>query len=134
MVISYAVDLAPDGGTLLVTSPEFPELATYGGDEDEARARAKDAFEEAIAARMDDGADLPTPSQGSDRIALPPLTAAKVVVYQEMRRQHVGKAELARRLGWRLARLDRVLDVQHHSRLDHNAAALNAVGRRLEVA
>ena len=134
MVISYAVNLEPDGDTVLVTSPEFPELTTYGEDEDEAMIRAKDALEEAIAARMDGGADLPAPSHGRHGIALPPLTAAKVVIYQEMRRQHVGKAELARRLGWRLPRIDRVLDVQHHSRLDHIAAALDAVGRRLEVA
>lgn len=134
MVVSYAVALVPDGGTVLVTSPKFPELTTYGEDEDEAVVRTQDAIEEAIAACMDDGADLPTPSSGGHRIALPPLTAAKVVIYQEMKRQHVGKAELARRLGWRLARIDRVLDVQHHSRLDHIAAALDAVGRRLEVA
>ena len=118
MVISYAVDLMPDDGTVLVTSAAFPELTTYGEDEDEAMIRAKDALEEAIAARMDDGADVPSPSSGCHRIALPPLTAAKVVLYQEMKRQRVGKAELARRLGWRLPRIDRVLDVQHRSRLE----------------
>ena len=134
MVISYAVDLMPDDGTVLVTSTAFPELTTYGEDEDEAMVRAKDALEEAIAARMDDGADVPAPSSGRHRVALPPLTAAKVVLYQEMKRQRVGKAELARLLGWRLPRIDRVLDVQHRSRLDHIAAALDAVGRRLEVA
>lgn len=76
-MVSYAVDLAPDDGTVLVTSGDFPELTTYGEDEDEAMARAKDALEEAIAARMDDGADLPPPSPGRHLIALSPLMAAK---------------------------------------------------------
>ena len=133
-MVSYPVELQPDEGTVLVTSAEFPELTTYGEDEDEAMLRAKDALEEAIAARIDTGADVPAPSSGRHRIALSPLMAAKVVLYQEMRRQQVGKAELARRLGWRLSRIDRVLDVQHRSRLDHVAEALDAVGRRLEVA
>lgn len=94
MDITYAVELQSDDGTVLVTSAEFPELTTYGEDEDEAMGRAKDAIEEAIAGRMDVGADLPAPTRGRHQIALPPLTAAKVVIYQEMRRQHVGKAEL----------------------------------------
>ena len=50
-----------------------------------------------------------------------------------MREQGVGKAELARRLGWHLPQVDRVLDVQHRSRLDQMDAALGAIGRQLQV-
>ena len=32
----YPVELAPDGDTLLVTSPDFPELTTFGTDEADA--------------------------------------------------------------------------------------------------
>ena len=42
-------------------------------------------------------------------------------------------AELARRLGWHLPQVDRILDVQHRSRLDQMDAALGAIGRRLHV-
>ena len=45
----------------------------------------------------------------------------------------MGKAELARRLGWHLPQVDRVLDIKHHSRLDQMDAALGAIGRRLQV-
>ena len=55
------------------------------------------------------------------------------MLYQEMKAQGIGKAELARRLGWRLPQVDRALDLQHHSRLDLMDAALGAVGRRLHV-
>ena len=50
-----------------------------------------------------------------------------------MREQGVGKAELARRLGWHMPQVDRVLDIQHRSRLDMMDAALGAIGRRLHV-
>ena len=50
-----------------------------------------------------------------------------------MRDQGIGKAELARRLGWHLPQVDRALDIQHHSRMDQMDAALGAVGIRLQV-
>ena len=64
---------------------------------------------------------------------LPTLTAVKVILYQGMKDQGIGKAELARRLGWHLPQVDRVLDVNHRSRLDRMDAALGAIGRHLEV-
>ena len=118
---------------MLATSPDFPELTTFGEDRHEAVARAVHALEEAIAARIHDRRDVPSPSQGENYAVLPTLTSVKVLLYQEMREQGVGKAELARRLGWHMPQVDRVLDVQHRSRLDMMDAALGAIGRRLRV-
>ena len=132
-MLAYAIELQDDDGTILVTSPDFPELTTFGEDRDEALARAVDALEEAIAARIHDRKDIPAPSQGDTYALLPTLTSVKVMLYQGMRDQGVGKAELARRLGWHLPQVDRVLDVQHRSRLDQMDAALGAIGRRLHV-
>lgn len=132
-MLAYAIELEEDDGAFLVTSPDFPELTTFGDDREEAIARAADALEEAIAARIHDRDDIPAPSQGNTCATLPTLTAAKVLLYQGMREQGIGKAELARRLGWHLPQVDRVLDVEHHSRLDQMDAALSAIGWRLEV-
>ena len=132
-MLAYPITLEDDDGTLLATSPDFPELTTFGDDRDEAIARAVHALEEAIAARMHDRKDVPTPSQGETYAILPTLTSVKVILYQGMREQGIGKAELARRLGWYLPQVDRVLDVQHRSRLDMMDAALGAIGRRLHV-
>ena len=130
-MLAYPISLEDDDGTVLVTSPDFPELTTFGEDRDEAVARAVHALEEAIAARIHDRKDIPTPSQGETYALLPTLTSVKVMLYQGMRDQGIGKAELARRLGWHLPQVDRVLDVQHRSRLDQMEAALGAIGRRL---
>ena len=131
--MSYPIKLEEDDGTIMATSPDFPELTTFGDDRDEAIARAVGAVEEAIAARIHDGRDIPPPSRGNTCATLPALTAVKVILYRGMREQGIGKAELARRLGWHLPQVDRVLDVQHRSRLDRMEAALRAIGRRLEV-
>ncbi len=132
-MLSYPIELQDDDGTVLATAPDFPELTTFGDDRDEALARAVGALEEAIAARIHDADDIPAPSGGTVRATLPALTAAKVILYQEMRDQEIGKAELGRRLGWRLPQVDRVLDLEHRSRLDRVEDALRAVGRRRHV-
>ena len=132
-MLSYPIELEDDDGTVLATSRDFPELTTFGDDRAEALARAVDALEEAIAARIHGGEDIPAPSLGDARATVPTLTAIKVILYQGMRDQGIGKAELARRLRWHLPQVDRVLDVRHRSRLDRMDAALEAIGRHLEV-
>ncbi len=134
MMLSYSIKLELDeNGTVLATSPDFPELTTFGDDRDEALARARNALEEAIAARIHARQEIPAPSRGKLRADLPSLTAVKVILYQSMREQGIGKAELARRLGWHLPQVDRVLDIQHNSRLDQMDAALAATSRCLHV-
>lgn len=133
-MLAYPVRLRPDNGTVLVTSPDFPELATFGDDERNALAHAADAFEEAIAARMAARQDIPSPSRGRRFVTLTTQTSLKVLLYQEMRRQGVNKAELARRLSWHPPQVDRLLNLNHASRLDHIDAAFAALGARLKVA
>ena len=132
-MLSYPISLEDDDASVMATCPDFPELTTFGDDGDEALGRAVDALEEAIAARIHSGQDIPSPSAGEIRVTVPTLTAIKVMLYQGMREQAIGKAELARRLGWHLPQVDRVLDVRHRSRLDRMDAALGAIGCRLEV-
>ena len=132
-MLAYPITLEDDDGTVLATSLDFPEVTTFGDDREEAIARSVHALEEAIAARIHDREEIPTPSPGETYAILPTLTSVKVMLYQGMRDQGVGKAELARRLGWHMPQVDRALDVQHRSRLDQMDAALGAIGRQLHV-
>lgn len=134
-MLAYPIYLEDDDDTLLATSPDFPELTTFGDDREEAIARAADALEEAIAARIHYGEDIPPPSRRADAIyaTLPTLTAIKVMLHQEMRAQGLGKAELARRLGWHLPQVDSVLDIQRKTSLDLIDAVIGAMGQRLYV-
>ena len=132
-MLAYPIMLEEDDGAVLATSPDFPELTTFGDDREEAVTRAADVLEEAIAARIQNRRDIPAPSQGAAYAILPTLTSVKVILYQGMRDQGITKAELARRLGWHLPQVDRVLDVQHRSWLDQIDAALGAIGQHLHV-
>ena len=132
-MLAYPITIERDNATVLATSPDFPELTTFGGDREEAVTRAVEALEEAIAARIHDRRDIPLPSHGAAYAVLPTLTSVKVMLYQGMRDQGITKAELARRLGWHLPQVDRVLDVQHRSWLEQMDAALGAIGRQLHV-
>ena len=94
-------------GTVLVTSPDFPELTTFGADRGEALAHAVGAFAEAnrmgIHAPMD--VPPPTPTEG-DCAHVATLTIAKVLLYRGSapRVPRVSRSELARRLNWHLPR------------------------------
>ena len=128
-MLAYPITLEKDARTWIATSPDFPELTIFVDNRLDAVARSAHAFEEAIAARIHDRKDIPTPSRGDTYAILPTLTSVKVMLYQEMREQRVSKAELARRTGWHLPQVDRALDVQHRSRFDMMDAALAASGR-----
>lgn len=82
IMLAYPVILESDADYIMVTSPDFPELTTFGDDRNEALMRAVDAFEEAIAARIYDNRNIPKPSEGKPIIELPIRTVKKIVAYQ----------------------------------------------------
>jgi antitoxin HicB len=132
--VDYPLVIGPDDNeTLLVTCPDLPEVTTFGEDEADALQRAGDAIEEALSARMARGESIPRPSplRGRKAAALPPLTVAKVGLYQAMRDAGIGKAELGRRLGWHGPQIDRLLNLGHRSKIEQIDQALRAVGKVL---
>ena len=89
--MTYSINLEPDdNGTLLVTCPALPEVTTFGEDEAEAIKHARDAIEEAIAARMTDSREVPEP-KGKRRIliTLPTQTSLKVELYRILKRENI---------------------------------------------
>lgn len=133
--LNYPVHLASaEEGGFVVTFPDVPEAITQGDDKEEALMRAVDALETAMGFYV--GRDLPKASKAKprQRVVRPSaLVCIKLAIYQTMRDQGVKKSELARRLGWHLPQVDRLLDLDHASRLDQAEAALSSLGHRLEV-
>lgn len=125
----------PEGGSV-VTFPDVPEAITQGEDEDEALLYAVDALETALSIYVDERKPLPVPSApkpGQPTVRPSALECAKLGLYRAMLEQGVRKSELARRLGWHLPQVDRLLDLRHASRLDQIEAAARALGRHVEV-
>lgn len=117
--------------------PDVPGVQTFGDDEQEALARAVDAIESMFMVLIQDREEIPrprAPKRGEKTVTLPALTVAKLELYQAMRAAGVGKAELARRLNCHLPQIDRLLDLNHASRLDQLEQAFAVLGKRLEVA
>jgi antitoxin HicB len=135
-MLDYPVVLEaqPEGG-FVVTFPDVPEAITQGEDADESLLYAVDALETALSFYIDDRRPLPVPSPAAGRPTVRPcaLECAKLGIYQAMIEQGVRKSELARRLGWHMPQVDRLLDLRHASRLDQLEAAARALGREIQV-
>ena len=73
----YAFQSEPDdNGTWLLTAPAFPEVTTFTEDMADAPRHLRDAIEEALAARMAAGGEIPVPDgeRTPNAVDLPPLT------------------------------------------------------------
>jgi antitoxin HicB len=136
-VLRYPIILKKDtNGTLLVTSPDFPELVTFGEDRADAISRAADAIATVIQGRISDRAKIPKPSEakrGQIFVPLSTLIAAKLALYDLMIKTGTRKADLARKLGVHAPQIDRLLDLNHDSRLDQIDSAVRALGKELEI-
>jgi antitoxin HicB len=134
---AYPAALTPDpDGGFTVTFRDVPEAITEGDTRDEALLRAEDALESALAMYVVAKEPLPVSSKTEPDEVMVPLSAlgmAKTALYEAMREQSVGRAELARRLRWHLPQVNRVLDLRHASRMEQVEAALAALGLRLIV-
>ena len=135
-MFDYPVTLTPDDGTVLVTFVDVPEAITFGADEEEALLNAIDALETGLSFYVDARKPLPIASKsavGQKTVRPSALECAKLGVYQAMTEQGVKKAELARRLGWHMPQVDRLLDLRHASKLDQIEAAANVLGKHVHV-
>jgi len=137
VMLSYPVNLELDtNNSYLVTFPDIPEAISAGDDEDEALLNALDALESAIEIYFDEKRELPMPSKprkGQPVVILPALVVSKVLLANEMLRQGVRKAELARRLNVHMPQVDRLLNPRHSSKLEAIEAALLTLGKRLSI-
>jgi antitoxin HicB len=136
-MITYPVILAKDtNGTILVTSKDFPELVTFGQDRNDALARAIGAFEEAIEARIADREEIPSPSKvraSTPHITLPLQAEVKVLLYQQMRKSGVRKADLARKMDLHRQEIDRLLDLNHATSFAKLERAFSVLGKSIKI-
>lgn len=99
--MQYAVQVILDGTHHLVSCRDFPELNAFGESKAEALLEALDAIETCFMMYMDDRRTIPEPSaaqSGDDLVYVPIQVASKVMLYNEMLKQSVTKAEMTRRL------------------------------------
>lgn len=134
----YRLSLTPDDTeSFLVTSSDFPELATFGESRDDAVRQGEAAVEEALAARIADGRPLPRfhlvsrPGVPVARISY--AVQVKIGLVQALRESGLTRAELSRRLDWHREQVDRLFRFDHVSKPDQVQAAFNALGYEVRL-
>lgn len=136
-MLNYPITLTPDSnGTLLVGFTDFPEANSVGDSMAHALTEAVDALITTLEFYFDERQPVPLPSKptpGQQTVALPALETAKVLLWNEMQRQNLRKAELARMLNVHQPQIDRLFDLRHSSKLDFVEQAALALGRRLAI-
>ena len=124
----------PDGRAFVVNFPDLPEALTSGDDLEDALAEAADCLGEALAFRITEKEEIPSPSparKGQYLISVPLYLAPKLALYMAMREQAVSNSALARRLKCSETVVRRMLDPKHDSKPERLEAALAALGKRV---
>jgi antitoxin HicB len=135
-MLKYPIQIErDDNGTLLVTCPALPEVTTFGEDQADAIRHAADAIEEALAARIADGQDIPAPQRSISAcdVELPLMVALKTSLYRCLRQEGITRADLSRRLKWNRESVDRLFRLDHASRLDQIEAAFTALDKKVDL-
>ncbi len=115
----YPIDVKPDGKFFLVTFPDIPEAITQGKSLQEAKKVAGSALETALDFYFENSRVVPKPSRikrGQDFVELPASVSAKVLLLNEMIRQRVRPAELARRMRDDPTRVNGLTNIPHFIR------------------
>jgi antitoxin HicB len=132
----YPIHIKPDGKHFLVTFPDIPEALTQGETVEEAMAMAAEALETALDFYFEQPREVPEPSpikRGGKFVELPASLSAKVLLLNEMIRQRVRPAELARRLNTTPQEINRLTNLHHTSKIDGIAGAMKALGKTLQI-
>ena len=135
---AYAIKLTPDrkDGGYVVTCRDITAAITQGESADEALEEAEGALQAAIEGRIEDGLNIPAPSQPrrGERLAATPITTAlKAAVHIALRDSGISKSEFARRIQVKEKEARRMLDPKHPTKVPTLERALAALGRRAEI-
>jgi antitoxin HicB len=136
--MKFPVTLTPDetDDGFVVTFRDIPEAITQGETREDALAMALEALEVAMEFYFEDKRSVPMPSKlkrGELAVELPPSLSAKILLLNEMLKQDIRPAELARRLKTTPQEVNRLTNLRHTSRIDGIADALHAMGRHLDL-
>jgi antitoxin HicB len=136
-MLIYPARFTPEGQGFVVTFPDIPEAITDGDSEQEAMEYAVDAIESMLTIYIRRRREIPRPSKARGKhmrlVVLPVLSEAKIRLYEAMRAAGLRKADLARRLKWQKSQVDRLLDLNHKTRLEQIQEALAALDKRLDI-
>lgn len=137
-MFSYPVKLERDDATgqYVVTCRDLPLMASVGESVEDALVEAVEGIVSAIAIEIEERRPVPqasAPENGEYVVNVPVLVAMKVALHNAMIETGTRKAELARKLGQKGPQIDRLLDVEHSSKVEMVELALHQLNRNVEL-
>ncbi len=127
---------ADPSGAYVITFRDIPEAITQGDNLEEALQMATDALVRAMEFYFEDQRSVPLPSPakaGEQLIELPLSISAKVLLLNEMLQQRVRPVELARKMALRPQEVNRLLKLDHKTKIDTISDALKVLGCKLDL-
>lgn len=118
----------------VVTFRDIPEANTSGTSLQEAIEMAGDALAVAMDFYFEDQREVPLPSKlrrGEVPVALATSLSAKVLLLNEMIKDSVTPAQLARKLDTSPQVVSRIVDLHHSTKIDTISKAFEVMGKRL---
>jgi antitoxin HicB len=139
-MVSYYARFKPEPkvGGFSISFPDIPGALTQSESIEEGMAMALDVLRCSFRWFIEEGKDVSLPGKakpgrGLHLITLSVMDSAKVELYRAWMASGIKKAELARRLKIGRANVDRLFDLDNHSRMDQIEAAFRALGKRVEI-
>lgn len=137
-MFNYPVHIERDDATgqFVVSCRDLPLMNSVGDTLDEALLQSIDAIVVAIAIEIDERRPIPAASQplkGEYVVSLPVLVAMKAALHNAMIETGTRKADLARKLGQKGPQIDRLLDVEHSSKVETVELALHQLNRQIDL-
>ncbi|WP_039057596.1 type II toxin-antitoxin system HicB family antitoxin [Enterobacter sp. Bisph1] len=123
-------------GAFVVSCRDLPLMNSVGDSLDDALLQSVDAIVVAIAIEVDERRPIPlasAPQEGEHVISLPVLVAMKAALHNAMIETGTRKADLARKLGQKGPQIDRLLDVEHSSKVETVELALHQLNRQIDL-
>jgi antitoxin HicB len=131
----YPACFAPaEEGGYVVTFRDIPEAVTQGDTFEEAHEMAADVLVSALDFYFEDHRQVPLPSaakEGEILVGVPASAWAKVLLLNELLAANISNSELARRMGTRPQEINRVVDLNHATKIDTLTKAFAVLGKRL---
>ncbi len=137
-MFNFAVKLEHDVATdsYVASCRDLPLFNAAGDTVEDALFDSIGGLIAAISIEMDARRPIPVPSEpesGEHVVNLPVLVVLKSALYNAMIETGTRKADLARKLGQGGAQVERLLDVEHSSKVETVELALMHLHRRVEL-
>lgn len=132
----YPASIVKEDDGYTVAFRDIPEAITCGDSLEDALFMAKDTLLISMDFYFEDRRKVPLPSKakkGEHLIELSPSVFAKLLLLNELIEQGISNVELAKRINVKPQEVQRIVNLEHTTKIDTISKALAALGKRLEL-